>query len=381
MSQGWLTLAYYFGRLDGAVHFADASHRAMVAQARVAAAWRAFRRDAGAGDTGIAHAGSHDAASILLTDDPRRDAVVLWLADHGTPAIAAAAGAVARMVDAQRRFAPDAMALIETTQAALRAGKTRGELAGATDLPDPSGDDQLHMVRAAIGAIDTLIDDPDFAEAQGYEASIDLPVGALHHHVTAAPAGCWALNLALLGERVADRPCVAGAIPRAVFRRDLDAGERADFLCDHWTRAGRESVLCVEQTHRRYARGTAALSDRSRNARVRDAWALIVALGPLRRIHVARALGLTRAGADIQAHALARARLVTLEIGGRMQPTRSSAISRMPTRLDDLALAVATEDLDASLALVDRLLATSPTCVPRPASYAAAAAIKYGDGR
>jgi hypothetical protein len=28
---------------------------------------------------------------------------------------------------------------------------------------------------------------------------IDLPAGALHHHVTAALAGRWALNLALLG--------------------------------------------------------------------------------------------------------------------------------------------------------------------------------------
>ncbi|MET0372878.1 MAG: hypothetical protein ABW128_01315, partial [Rhizorhabdus sp.] len=320
---------------------------------------RAFRRDAGAGDTGIAHAASQDAASIVLTDDPRRDAVVLWLADHGTPAIAAAAATIARMVDARQRFAPDAMTLIETAQAALRAGRTRGALAGAIGLPDPGGDDPLHMVRAAIAAIDALIDDPDFAEAQGHQALIELPAGTLHHHVTAAPAACWALNLALLGERTADPSCVAGAIPRAVFRRDLDAGERADFLCDHWTYAARESFLYVEQIDRHYARGTAALADRSRNARARDAWALIVTLGPLRRIHVARALALSRAGADIQAHALARAGLVTLETGGRVHPTGSSAISYTPTRLDDLALAVATEDLDASLALVDRLLAAA----------------------
>ena len=112
-------LAHQFGRLDGAVHFADAPHRAMIAQASVAAAWRTFRRDAGAGDTGIAYAGAHDAASILLTDDPRRDAVVLWLADHGTPAIAAAAATIARMVDARQRFAPGAIALIKAAQAAL----------------------------------------------------------------------------------------------------------------------------------------------------------------------------------------------------------------------------------------------------------------------
>ena len=174
---------------------------------------------------------------------------------------------------------------------------------------------------------------------------------------------------------------MAGAIPRAVFRRDLDAGERADFLCDHWTHAAQESFLCLQQIHRRYVRGTAALADRSRNARARDAWALIVALGPLRRIHVARALALSRAGADIQAHALARAQLVTLETGGRIQPTRSSAISRKPTRLDDLALAIATEDLDASLALVDRLLATSPTGLARPAPPAGPAAMEQGGGR
>ena len=359
-------LAHQFGRLDDAVHFADALHRAMIAQASVAAAWRAFRRDA---------------ASILLTDDPRRDAVVLWLADHGTPAIVAAAATIARIVDARQRFAPDAIALIEAAQAALQAGRARGVLAGATGLPDLDGEDPLHRVHAAIGAIDALINDPDFAEAQGHQALIDLPAKTLHHHVTAEPAGCWTLNLALLGERTADLSCVAGAIPRAVFRRDLDAGERADFLCDHWTRVARESFLCVQQIHRRYARGTAALADRSRNARARDAWALIVALGPVRRIHVVRALALSRTGADIQAHALARAQLVTPETGGRIQPTRSSAISRTPTRLDDLALAVATEDLDASLALVDRLLATSPSGLPRPAPHAAAAAMGKGGGQ
>jgi hypothetical protein len=116
----------------------------------------------------------------------RADAVVLWLADHGPPAIAAAAATIARMVDARQRFAPEAMALIEIAQAALRADRTRGALAAATGLPDPGGDDPLHMVHAAIGATDALIDNPDFAEAQGHQALIDLPAEAFHHHVTAA---------------------------------------------------------------------------------------------------------------------------------------------------------------------------------------------------
>jgi len=352
-------LAHALGCLTGATRFATAERNRISGLATVAEAWRAYRRDAGVGDVGLAHQESIDADTLLLTDDPRRDAVLLWLADHGMPAIAAPAAMLARVVNATRRFGPDQLALLDAANAALLAAPTTGPLAIVLGLAGLAADHPLQHIAPAVGAIDVLFDDPDFAQQHSHDAMLDLPDGPLHRHVAAPPSGCWALNLALLGQNTGVMPGLAGQLPRTVFRLNLTLQERAEALVQHCEHIARGAFDHLEQSNRRCVRGIESLTGLSRNARTRDAWALIVAIGPLRRIQLARALGLSRAGADIQAHALARAGLVTLAAGGRIQPTQRQLLFEQPAILDDGPLALATADLDASMADLDRLLERS----------------------
>lgn len=349
-------LGHALGCLTGAARFATAECRRVGAFATIAEAWRTYRRDAGAGDVGLAHEESMDADSVLLTDDPRRDAVLLWLADHGLPELAAPAAMLARMVKAHQRFASDQLALLHAAQVALATAPATGALTTTLGLAAFDPDHPLRRLLPAVSAIDTLLDHSDFAERQGHDTILDLPGGPLHRHVSAPPSGCWALNLALLGHGASNMPPLAGQLPRAVFRLDLTIHERAAALVGHWQYTARNGYDRLGQIERRCARGSEALAGLSRNARTRHAWALIVAVGPLRRIHFARALGLSRAGADIQAHALARVGLVVLEAGGRLQPTRPHHMAVQPATLDDGPLALATAALDASMADIDRLL-------------------------
>lgn len=358
-SHDLVPLGHALGCLTGAGRFATAECRQVGAFATIAEAWRAYRRDAGAGDVGLAHEESSDADSVLLTHDPRRDAVLLWLADHGLPELAAPATMLARMVKAHQRFASDQLALLDAAQVALAAAPATGTLATALGLGTLDPDHPLRRLVPAVGAIDMLLAHPDFAEHQGHDAILDLPGGPLHRHVSAPPSGCWALNLALLGQGASNIRPLAGQLPRAVFRLDLTLHERAAALVGHWEYTARKGFDRLGQIDRRCARGSEALAGLSRNARARHAWALIVAVGPLRRMHLARALGLSRAGADIQAHALARAGLVTLEAGGRLQPRRPHHMVPQPATLDDGPLASATAALDASMADIDRLLERS----------------------
>jgi len=212
-------LAYAFGRLAGATRFACPEIRKVAALATVSDAWRAYRRDAGAGDVGPAHQASADSMSILLTDDPRRDAVVLWLAAHGVPAIADAATAVVRMVNATRSFEPDALALLSAAQDAVAQAPAGGPLTRACGLADLGPDHPLQGLARATAAVDILITTAEFAEVPGNDAILPLPSRSMRHYVASEPAGCWALNLALVARGVV--PSVTGIITRTAFRLDL----------------------------------------------------------------------------------------------------------------------------------------------------------------
>jgi hypothetical protein len=356
------SLGYAIGRLAGATRFASPEIRKVAALATVSDAWRAYRRDAGPGDVGTAHEASADSMSILLTDDPRRDAVVLWLATHGVPAIADAATTVVRMVNATRGFEADALALLNAAQDAVAQAPAGGPLTRACGLADLDPDHPLQGLARATTAVDRLITTADFAEAPGHDAILPLPSRSMRHYVASEPAGCWALNLALVASGVA--PSVPGIVPRAAFRLDQEDAERSAALIDHGSHAALGAFSELERIEAALVRGRHTLAGLSRNARARDAWALIVAAGPLRRIQLARALSLSRAGADIQADALARAGLVTLAAGGRIQPTQRQLLVEQPAILEDGPLALATADFDASMADIDRLLERSRCLVP-----------------
>lgn len=356
------SLGYALGRLAGATRFASPEIRKVAALATVSDAWRAYRRDAGAGDVGPAHQASAHSMSILLTEDPRRDAVVLWLATHGVPAIADAATTVVRMVKATRGFEADALTLLNAAQDAVAQAPAGGPLTRACGLADLGPDHPLQGLARAIAAVDSLITTPDFAEGHGHDAVISLPSRSMRQYVAAEPAGCWALNLTLVARGTV--PSVTGIILRTAFRLDLEDTERSAALINHSNHAALGAFSELERIEAALVRGSDSLAGLSRNARARDAWALIVAAGPLRRIHLARALSLSRAGADIQADALARAGLVTLAAGGRIQPTQRQLLVEQPAILEDGPLALATADLDASMADIDRLLERSRCLVP-----------------
>lgn len=85
---------------------------------------------------------------------------------------------------------------------------------------------------------------------------------------------------------------------------------------------------------------------------------MVAALRVCTRTQLARALGLSRAGADIQANALADANLVTLAAGGQIAcaPVRMKK-ELAPVPLEERPLREAVSELDVSLAEIGRLLA------------------------
>jgi hypothetical protein len=346
-------LGYAFGRLAGATRFASPEIRKVAALASVAGAWRAYRRDAGAGDVGPAHQPSSDPGSIVITDDPRRDAVALWLAANGVPAIAEAATIVVRMIYATRGFGSEALEVLDAAQEAL-AQRSAGPLTRSCGLADVSPDHPLGPLRQAVSAVDGLIRRSDFAEGQGHEAILPLPSRSMSHYVAAEPAGCWALNLALVARGVV--PSVPGIIPRTVFRLDLNDTERSAALVDHSIQTASAAFRGMEDIESALHRGRDALAGLSRNARAADAWALSTAFGPITRAQIGRALGLSRAGADLQARVLAASGLVRLEVGGRLTPTPPGTSPTPAMALAQGPLGAAAADLDLAIAEIDRFL-------------------------
>lgn len=358
------------GRWQAAWRFASPELRRAVGLAQISAAWDVFRRDAGPGDVGPAHEPSIASTSLLSTGDPRRDGLLLWLADHAAPAVAEAAGLLARAVGANRRLGADDRDLLEAARDALAAPTSaRGPVARI--LQEAVGPDSAvgEGLLGLAGVVDRLRRDPAFLEGGGNETRHTLPGGALRHFVPATPGAAWALNLALLSRAAGPLglPAYPGLISRALFR-DAEPEDLAVALVGGAAAALEAGYALCARIEPELVRGTAALTGLSRNARARTAWLLVVALGGISRSQLARALGLSRAGADIQAHALADAGLVMLWPAGRIewvQNRQPRGASAKAIQSDELTGAFA--DFDASMAEVDRLLTqtvrgAAPSC-------------------
>ncbi len=349
------------GRAEAGWRFASPTLRKAAALTAVSTAWKAYRRDAGAGEIGPAHA-TNAAMPLLRTEDPRREAVLLWLADHGAPPIAEAAATIATMVAATERFGSEQLHMLARAGDALaEAGWARGSaVLGDRDLEGSA----MQPLGSLATAIERLRGDADFVEGQGSEVRHALPRGTLNHYVAAEPAGCWALNLALLTSSVQPSLALpsAGLVTRALFRADLEADEIKTQLIENAGATCNRTYATLIRTAEQLARGRDALAHLSRNARARDAWLLVAALGACTRAQLRRALGVSRAGADIQAHALADAGLVALGAGGLVTWSEFSASAPgAPAPIDQGPLANAVSDLDASMAEIDRLLARAAT--------------------
>lgn len=181
-------LAYSLGEFAGATRLAAANLRRAAAVATIAAAWQAYRRDAGDGDRGPAH---HGDDTVLFTAVRRRDAMVLWLVDHAAGSRADAAQAVARMVGAKGTFEAPERDLLDAAVDALASAPADppGPLADALGLGELAAGHPLAAIMPVIGAVDRLGHDAAFVEVSGYEHALPLPGGLLRHYVAAEPAG------------------------------------------------------------------------------------------------------------------------------------------------------------------------------------------------
>jgi hypothetical protein len=103
-------LALVSGRLAGAWAMAPQSTRVAAAGRHLQAVWDTFLRDAGTGAVGPDH---HAIEGGVLADlDPRRDGVLLWLANHAPPPLGEAASLAARAVGAARGLPAEDLELL-----------------------------------------------------------------------------------------------------------------------------------------------------------------------------------------------------------------------------------------------------------------------------
>lgn len=117
---------------------------------------------------------------------------------------------------------------------------------------------------------------------------------------------------------IAGFPLPAGLLSRELFRLDLDPQERRSALYVNWSRAVERELAALVDAHRALARGEAALAGLSKNARARDAWALIIGFVDVRRSQLMRMLDLSRAGAWLIVGQLAETGLVRVGRDGRI---------------------------------------------------------------
>lgn len=339
--------AHMLGRIDAGWRFASADLRRFTALALIRDVWDIVRRDAGPGHVGPAHEAI--STHILFTEDPRRDAVLLWLADHAAPVLREAAAWMARMVDAETRFGTADLALLEVAGGAL-AAPVAGPVTAAL------GPDSGMMLTTVAGAVDRLRVVPDFLEAEDGGLVRPLAGAPVRHRVASpSPGAAWALNLAMLADSrvTGGAPPPIGIVSRALFHGLADADAVAGQLMTDAVSAGERTYRRLLILNDELARGGAALAHLSRNARARDAWGVVAALQMLTRRQLGRALTLSRGGADMQMRALAGAGLATLQPGGVIDYALPEPGPPAPTDASSLAHAV--EAIDRDLAAIDRL--------------------------
>ena len=364
--------AYALGRWQATWRFASPELRRAVSLAQISAAWDIFLRDAGPGDVGPAHEAPESSTALLTSDDPRRDGVLLWLADYGAPVIAEAAALVAHSVGASRGFGAEEQDLLDAARNVPAETARPGAIARLLPPLRADAEHAMAPLRAIAATVDQLRGDPAFVESTGDQVHHLLPGGAFSHYVPAPPAAAWALNLALLARSapLAGTMACPALISRQLFRA-FEPDEIAAALVEGVTAALETGHGLFERIEPELARGREALARMSRNSRTRDAWLLVVALGGMSRAQLARALGLSRAGADIQAHALAEAELVTCSPASSIKWARHRQADTKLVRPDDAVdePSGTFEEFDANMAEIDRLLARAANQPRVLASY------------
>lgn len=334
-------LALAAGRLAGASAMAPEATRVAAAGRRLQAVWGVFLRDAGAGEVGPEHH-AHE-GGLLASLDPRRDRVLLWLMNHAPPSLGEAATLAARAVGAARSLPAEDLELLA---------------AAVNLLPPPPDVLTIAEIESWLGSYAArLREDVRFAEHSGEGYALPLPDGAYQTWRAPDPAGCWAANLALQARPLpASVPIPPGILSHALLRLDLESAERIAAMYENWMAGVRHEAAALFDVHRELARGEGVLASLSKNARARDAWALVVGFGQITRPQLMRMLGLSRAGAWFLAGQLAEAGLVQVGRDGRIAPVpRGSEMA--PARLGPVTRAAG--EVDTAIADIDRLLSSS----------------------
>lgn len=334
-------LALAAGCLAGAWAMAPQASRAAAIARRLQAMWDVFQRDAGRGEMGPDHRALEE--GVLASFDPRRGGVLLWLANHAAAPLAEAATLAARAVGAAGGLAAEDLDV----------------LGAAVALLPPTPQD---LTMAAIeGWIDTycarLREDVRFAESAGEGYALQVPGRRYEGWRAAVPAGCWAANLALQARpSPASLSVPPGILSRALLRLDLDPQERTAALHESWMVGIRHEEAALFDVHRELGRGQGVLVGLSKNARARDAWALVVGFGQISRPQLMRMLELSRAGAWLVAGQLADAGLVRVDRGGRIAPASPDGETKAHTLRPTIQAA---GEVDTAIADIDRLLSRS----------------------
>ena len=236
--------------------------------ATVNAAWRAYRLDAGARELGIHHTGSPHDDHVLLTEDPRADAVLSYLAQHvaGDTARAAEQLLAARSYPgrAHGRFDAEERDMLEAAKQGLNRAKVSF--------------DGLPPVSQLMEALGRFREDYRFA-AEGLGD-------------TAERGGVWAINLALLTMQQAD--AVAGIVPRAALRID-EALEEA-VLVDWWVQRAADALADVSSITRRWRAAQTAMAPLSSDARARDVAHWLIGLDMVKAAHLVRGEHMSKGG-------------------------------------------------------------------------------------
>lgn len=332
-------VAHAAGRLAGATSMASLETRSAALLRQLCAVWETYLRDAGAGDVGREH--RPKSFGLFKTMDPRRDGILLWLADHAGPALADSAAAAVRAIRAKQRLEAEAL----------------DALAIALELM-PAAPDKLSATETfdwLWAYVERLKREPDFAETSGELVEIAVSTMRVSTYRSATPGACWAANLALAARTpTALLTIPPGTLSRLLFRLDTDRDEQRDALASDWLRGLERSDMALWKADRDLRRGSDHLVRRSKHARGRQAWALIVASGGVSRVQLTRALGLTRGGASIVIRQLTEAGLVRLSVDNHID--QADETKPIPAPLDS-RLASAAEVVDEALADIDRVLA------------------------
>ena len=286
-------------RIEGALPFLSPELAEVLAMRSLRRLWAVHVRDFPFDGMGLEHNPGINAAELMRSwyADERRD-FLSWIARKGPHPLAAAAREAMAAKGLTERFT----AAYDDAEIAL----TR------LDALLPSSDSAATIMH--------LVEQLRSEEVAFLEGGTEVHAFEGRVFDRAAPKGAaWAASLALavrpqLFALGAAQLALAGLAPRMVFRAEPDAPLPA-LLREALQASVGDLLSDLEASRRRLWLGEERLASLYASSRARDAWRLVIGLGPLTRAEIARGLGVTKRTASQVAAALVEAKLITVRQG------------------------------------------------------------------